>query len=190
LIALGWDAEGLDIDPTAAERASALSGAKVHVATLGEFRSADAYDLIYSSHSLEHLPDTRTTISHIKSLLNPGGRLVAVLPNGASLVTRVYGCESVTLDPPRHLVLPSLDGLAGALLESGFTVKRMRTLARRSSNYAAIARARRLGARGPAAWTARADSFDRAVAIIERVLAAARVGLGEEIYFEAEVSPR
>lgn len=186
LAMLGWTVEGLDIDAAAAAHASAVAAAPVHVADLSTFDPGEKYDLVYSSHSLEHLPDLRGSIQRISAMLMPGGRLVAILPNGASLVTRIEGCYSVTLDPPRHLVLPSFEGLKAMIGEIGLRVVSAVTTSRRAAAYSAIARRRREGVLGPEAWAAEPDSRDSMTRLLEQLLVSVRVHCGEEILIVAE----
>ena len=179
---LGWAVvEGLDIDAEAAGRAAARSGCPVHIGHLGSFQVRERFDLIYASHSFEHLPSVLGSIVAMRGLLAPSGRIVLVLPNVDSLTTRRDRRHSVTVDAPRHLVLPPARALRWALEDGGFYVEQVRTTARRTAHYRAIARARRRGARGPEAWAETPSHADRAAQWAVRGLCALRVPLGEEL---------
>jgi SAM-dependent methyltransferase len=182
LRALGWAVvEGLDLDPEAARRAAARSGCTVHVGHLHTFVATRRYDVIYASHALEHLPAVRTTLRRLGALLHTSGRLVLIVPNPGSLTTRLDRRHAVTVDAPRHLVLPPLRALRRALDDSGFTVDVARTSARRTAHYRAIARARRRGTTGTRAWQEPPVASDRIVAGAARLLCALRLPVGEEL---------
>ncbi len=115
---LGWDAEGVDFDPQAAESARAR-GLRVRHGTLANCRYDDAtFDAVIMSHVIEHLHDPVGVVKECHRILKPGGRLVLLTPNTASWGHRIYGRSWLHLDPPRHLylfnpdILPKLaDGL-------------------------------------------------------------------------------
>jgi SAM-dependent methyltransferase len=179
---LGWAvAEGLDVDADAAWRAATRSGCVVHVGRLDRFVTAERFDLIYASHSFEHLPSVRGSIVALRELLRATGRLVLILPNVDSMSTRLDRRHAVTVDAPRHLVLPPLRALRQALEKGGFRVEVARTTARRTAHYRAIARARRRGVRGTDAWCEPLTAVDRAAQGVARLLCALHVDVGEEL---------
>ncbi len=106
---LGWDAEGVDFDPRAAESARAR-GLHVRHDTLANCRYDDAtFDAVIMSHVIEHLHDPISVVKECHRILKPGGRLVLLTPNTASWGHRFYGQSWLHLDPPRHLYLFNLD---------------------------------------------------------------------------------
>jgi SAM-dependent methyltransferase len=179
---LGWSiVEGLDVDPDAAWRAATRSGCVVHVGHLGRFEASERFDLIYASHSFEHLPSVQGSVVALRELLRGAGRLVLVLPNVDSLTTRLDRDHAVTIDAPRHLVLPPLRALRRALEDAGFRVEVARTTARRTAQYRAIARARRRGVQGMDAWGELRRASDRMAQGAARLLCALHVDVGEEL---------
>jgi 2-polyprenyl-3-methyl-5-hydroxy-6-metoxy-1,4-benzoquinol methylase len=179
---LGWDAVGLDIDPAAARTARAVSGCEVRVGRLsGVDFAPGSFDMVYMNHVLEHLPDTRPSLRRCHELLAPGGRLVLVFPNPGSLGGRCDGGYAPIWDPPRHLVLPSLVGVVGALRDFGFRAVRARSLARSAAHYRAVARGYRRGTRPGQGFDARVRPVDRAFAAAEAVLTAFGLAVGEEL---------
>jgi SAM-dependent methyltransferase len=179
---LGWAVvEGLDVDADAARQATTRSGCPVHVGHLGTFEAPERFDLIYASHSFEHLPAVHESIRAMRELLRGPGRLVLILPNADSITTRLDRRHAVTVDAPRHLVLPPLRALRNALEHAGFTVELARTTARRTAHYRAIARARRRGSRGMDAWQEPLTISDRVIQWIAHLLCALRLPVGEEL---------
>jgi SAM-dependent methyltransferase len=179
---LGWAiAEGLDVDADAAWRAATRSGCVVHVGHLATFAPRERFDLIYASHSFEHLPSVQGSVVALRDLLKGAGRLVLILPNVDSLTTRLDRGHAVTVDAPRHLVLPPLRALRQALEAGGFRVEVARTTARRTAHYRAIVRARRRGVRGTDAWGEPRTTSDRIVQGVAGLLCTLHVDVGEEL---------
>lgn len=187
---LGWTVTGIDLDREAAEGAMLRSGSQVVVESVLDHRPDASYGLIYGSHSIEHVPNIRETIAHLRSLLGAGGRLVLILPNPMSISSRLYGLLSVVWDPPRHLSLPSPRALRSLLSEAGFSSVSVRTSPRRAAHYCAIARERRRGTTGRAAWDARITGSDRLVQAAETLLVRLGLDVGEEIVVSAAVDER
>ena len=121
--ALGWQAEGVEVDPRAVNAALAR-GAKVHQGDIFKPAFPDAtFDAITSTHVLEHIYDPVRTLNECRRILKPGGKLVILTPNVESLGQSWYGVAWVGLDPPRHLNLFSRDALARAAQSAGFTIQ-------------------------------------------------------------------
>jgi len=85
------------------------------------FKFPYTFDCLTLWHSLEHLPQPHKTLKRLFSLLNPDGRIFITTPSATSLGCTLGRQHYFHLDPPRHLSIPSSDGLAIALSESGFT---------------------------------------------------------------------
>jgi SAM-dependent methyltransferase len=69
------------------------------------------FDEVIIWHVLEHVVDPAGTLSEIRRILRPDGRVVVAVPNFSSLQARWAGPHWFHLDPPRHLYhfpLPSL----------------------------------------------------------------------------------
>lgn len=120
---LGWQVEGLDVDPVAAEVASAR-GLKVHVGSLEkQCFAAGQFDAIVSSHVIEHVHDPIGLLRECKRILSPVGRLVLITPNTASWFHKWFGASWLALDSPRHLHLFNSISLRRAAEDSGFSVR-------------------------------------------------------------------
>ena len=65
------------------------------------------FDLILSTHSLEHMPDQNMAMGAISRLLAPSGVAVVRIPTVSSLAWETYRGNWVQLDAPRHLFLHS-----------------------------------------------------------------------------------
>jgi SAM-dependent methyltransferase len=185
LAQLGWQAEGIDIDPQAAATASAFSGCTVHV---GELTSIDmqleAFHLVYMNHVVEHLPAIKAALRRSYELLAAEGRLVLVYPNPDSLGTRVHQECSWNWDPPRHLALPSLRAIKQLLLQNGFRRVQVRTSTSRAAIGRAAARCNRRKARG-LPGTIEITIADRLFQCCERMLVLASCDAGEEVIVTA-----
>ncbi len=77
------------------------------------------YDLVMLHHVLEHLPDPVTSLRAAAARLAPRGRLLVRLPLAAGPLPREYGANWFNLDAPRHLVIPSREGLRHCFAAAG-----------------------------------------------------------------------
>jgi SAM-dependent methyltransferase len=83
------------------------------------------FDLIMFHHSFEHVSDPQETLSNVRKLLKPGGRCLIRMPMPSSETFEVYGADWVALDPPRHLSLPSREGMQILARKYGFVMEAM-----------------------------------------------------------------
>jgi len=82
----GWTVEGLELSAFLAESVSMRLGIPVTVADIGAFeRTArsprNTYDCIVLRHVLEHLPDPKSVMAGIRSLLTAEGYVLLEFPN-------------------------------------------------------------------------------------------------------------
>ena len=89
-----------------------------------------SFQAISMVHVIEHLIDPAATLKTLHDLLAPGGRLLVVTPNVASLGHAIFGESWRELDPPRHLYLFSQESLIKTVETAGFRVKTIRTSSR------------------------------------------------------------
>lgn len=117
--ALGWQAEGIDVDPAAVAAAQG-AGCNARVATLGDGSlKPRSYQHVNLSHVIEHVHDPLETLRRCRELLAPGGRLWLQTPNVESRGHAVFGAAWRGLEPPRHLALFSRSALADLLHRAG-----------------------------------------------------------------------
>ncbi|HEY1226080.1 MAG TPA: class I SAM-dependent methyltransferase, partial [Ramlibacter sp.] len=117
---LGWDAVGVDIDPTAVANARAR-GLNVFAKSLDHLDfEEESFDVITISHVLEHVHDPVALLRTCFRLLRPGGMLWIETPNIDSVGHARFGRHWRGLEPPRHLVIFGLRALRNVLSESGF----------------------------------------------------------------------
>lgn len=117
----GWDVVGVDLDPKAVE-ATCRQGLDVRlggVETLDP--SIEQFDVITLAHVIEHIHHPVEVLQTCYRLLNTDGFLWIDTPNIASEGHRLFGADWLHLDPPRHLVLFTLESLCSALSSAGFT---------------------------------------------------------------------
>jgi SAM-dependent methyltransferase len=118
---LGYQVEGLEIDPNARDVAT-RRGLKVHSGLMpGSGLTPARYYQITLSHVLEHMHDPVAALQEVFSLLKPGGRVWISVPNIAAASLSRFGSNSRLLEPPRHLVMFDPNSLEQILEKVGFT---------------------------------------------------------------------
>jgi SAM-dependent methyltransferase len=122
LASQGWYVAGVDPSEGAVEFARAR-GVDAQAGTLETVDyPAESFDAVVMRHSLEHVPDPLGDLKRIHRLLEPGGLLLASLPNFDSWERRRFGSAWFHLDLPRHRTHFGPKSLRLALEQSGFDV--------------------------------------------------------------------
>ena len=81
----GWQLEGVDLDPRAADAAEAR-GLLVHRGSIEELDlPAERYDFAILVQTIEHVADPAALLRAIRRVLRPGGRMLVVTDNTGSL---------------------------------------------------------------------------------------------------------
>ena len=60
---------------------------------ISRYRTKNTYDLVYSSHCLEHMIDAKTALNEWWSLLKTGGYMILVLPDYDLYEQKIYRNE-------------------------------------------------------------------------------------------------
>ena len=82
------------------------------------------FDLIMFNHSLQHVPDPVATLEAAYEKLAAGGICLVRLPTTSSEAWTIYGADWVQIDAPRHIVIPSRQGMALAADTVGLRVEK------------------------------------------------------------------
>ncbi len=123
----GWEALGTEVCAASAEYGRTRRGVTILEGTLEELGLVDdPFDLVHSSHVIEHVPGPGVYLDEIFRIIKPGGHFICVTPNTASFQARFYRREwrSAIAD---HVHLFSLTNLKRLMVRHGFTVLRQGT---------------------------------------------------------------
>ncbi|KJV30923.1 class I SAM-dependent methyltransferase [Luteibacter yeojuensis] len=118
---LGWQATGLDPDPSAVQAARS-QGLDVHQG----FVDSDAvpiaplFDVIIFRHSIEHVTNIHANLCCALRRLRPGGMVWLAWPNPTGPGARYFRESWRGLEVPRHLCIPSGMAMARMLSDAGF----------------------------------------------------------------------
>lgn len=83
----------------------------------------DSFDLILFNHSLEHLENIQESLSYAREILSNNGRIIVRIPTVSSYAWEHYRESWFQLDAPRHLCIPSRDGLAQLTKSCGLEIE-------------------------------------------------------------------
>ena len=124
----GWQLEGVDFDERAVTMAR-KSGLTVHQGKVQTVNlPTESYDLAFMIQTIEHLNNPPEVLSHINSLLKPGGKLVIVTDNTGSIdfnwfKKRYWGGYHF----PRHWNLFNKKSLAALAVKTGYEIESIKT---------------------------------------------------------------
>lgn len=119
----GYDAEGLEINPIAAEIAG-LKGLKVTVSDLQDFSRThiDQFDVVILSQVIEHLPDPRGVLIQLREILINGGFIRISCPNYDSFYRLIFRDRWSNWHVPFHLHHFNANGLMALLQEANYEI--------------------------------------------------------------------
>jgi 2-polyprenyl-3-methyl-5-hydroxy-6-metoxy-1,4-benzoquinol methylase len=118
----GFQAHGVEPDPTTSAEAQKRTGVRVFSGTLADARyPAASFDVVVLFHVLEHLDSPRRTLQEIHRLLRPDGLIVIETPNIASFWFHLLGRRWRQFIPD-HYYFFSPATLTRLLEENGFRV--------------------------------------------------------------------
>lgn len=121
---LGWNVEGLEMDPKAGSVARDKTGCKIHISSLEEADLPNGhFDVVYLNNVFEHLRKPRQALCKIKKTLRTNGELVVVVPSGDSFAFKLFKQHWFALEVPRHLFTYNKANISMLLHQCGFSVK-------------------------------------------------------------------
>jgi len=189
---LGWQVSGTETDGRAAATARRrVPTATIHEGLLEELGLAEStYDAITLSHVIEHVPDPESMLRCCARLLRPGGQMVLVTPNAASLGVARFGRAWRGWEVPRHIHVFDRETLVRVAERAGIEVCSAESVASSAFYlYLEGLRLERSTPGGPPAAGTPVSRLDRvrAVAFWLRQYAAVRLGrpVGEEVLLVA-----
>lgn len=119
----GWRASGAEIAPWAAEFSRKELGVDVFCGTLENAKFEDnIFDVIFSSHVLEHISDPFTLIQEMKRVLRPGGLHVSVLPSQFASPSWRISRRFIGDPPPKHTSFFNTHSFAKLIERCGLNV--------------------------------------------------------------------
>jgi SAM-dependent methyltransferase len=110
------------VDPLIAADAETPRGVPLMKRHLNEV--IGEFDLIMFNHSLEHVLDPVATLKDAYERLAAGGICLVRLPTTSSDAWITYRADWVQIDAPRHIVVPSRQGMALAAESVGLRVEK------------------------------------------------------------------
>lgn len=117
---LGFDTEGLDLDPKAVKNAKQKDLKIYHGDIFSKKFKENTYDVIFSSHFIEHVPDPIKVMKESLRILKKDGTFVAITPNTSSFLHKLLKWRWLGLDPPRHLHMFNSEQLEKIAHKLGF----------------------------------------------------------------------
>ena len=81
------------------------------------------FDLVMFHHSLEHVPEPAETLVQARRMLSPDGRVLVRMPTVSSEAYDRYGTAWIGCDAPRHLTIPSRDGMRRLCARAGYDIR-------------------------------------------------------------------
>lgn len=123
----GWHALGTEVCAASAAYGRTRRGVTILEGTLDQLNlDQNSFDLVHSSHVIEHVPEPGDFLEGIFRIIKPGGHFICVTPNIASFQARFYRREwrSAIAD---HVHLFSVANLKQLMARTGFVILRQGT---------------------------------------------------------------
>lgn len=118
----GWDVNGVEISPQAAEFAEKRGVKTIHTPVEKLTLPAGTFDLVILNHTLEHLQNPKEVLEKLHDLLIDDGVLLIDVPNFGSLSARIFKTSWFALLPEEHYWHFTFNSLSRLLHSSGFKV--------------------------------------------------------------------
>jgi SAM-dependent methyltransferase len=120
----GFKVQGMDFQPQAVEYLKERLGIPSVCTDIDGLRDhflESSFDIITAFHLLEHLTDAMALLRHCFHLLKPGGWFVGAVPFVDSFQARFFQAHwAIVTEAPRHVTLPSQEGLKHLCARVGF----------------------------------------------------------------------
>ncbi len=127
----GWTVTGIEPSTAMAEDARRTLAVEVQSGTLESVTlPAASFDAVTLCDSIEHMADPRAALAEVRRLLVPGGIVLVVTPNVASVAARLMGARWPHYTPREHVLYFDPATLAGLFERVGF-----RTIHRQSIGH-------------------------------------------------------
>ncbi len=98
------------------------NGVLVHKNTLDGLD--ESFDFVMFNHSLEHMPDPLEALRSARARLRDGGVCMVRIPTSSSAAYQSYGPDWFQLDAPRHILVPSREGMRIMAEKAGLSLER------------------------------------------------------------------
>ncbi len=126
----GWTVEGLDFDQAAVANAVAKGLNVKHGDVFSCRYPSDSFDVVFSNHVIEHVPNPGAVLAECCRVLKPGGLCIVITPNADSVGHRLFKSMWRGLEHPRHLHIFTLPSLESMTRDAGFSTKSLQTSTR------------------------------------------------------------
>ncbi len=131
----GWTSTGIEISGDACKvgKANGLNIIQGDETALAQFKNQ--FDLIYTSHTVEHVINPQGLFKYFYDALKPGGTLLITTPNADAHSINKFGALAYYLTLPVHINIFSCPSMKQLLEKTGFkeiefnTISSWRTLA-------------------------------------------------------------
>lgn len=121
---IGFEVHGLDVQPDVVRYLNdelRIPAEVADVSAMSRIHPPGSFDLITTYFLIEHIPDVRAAVAAMFDLLKPGGWMAAAVPLADSAQAQVFGGRWINVtEAPRHLSLPTQDGMRRACHAAGF----------------------------------------------------------------------
>jgi SAM-dependent methyltransferase len=98
------------VDPFVEKDIIYPNGVRIFKKNLGDM--SGPFGLIMLHHAFEHVIDPVDITAQAARILTKGGQFLVRIPVAGTLAWKHYGAKWVQLDPPRHIILPTIKSMA------------------------------------------------------------------------------